>query len=182
MRTPGRSVGPGDAAASGTSQGYLLAELLTGVLGVLFASGEYGAGMIRATLAAVPKRLSVRYAKAWSSAASSSARPWSTRSSLSSAPKRSWATTTAGIRSTDPAALRVVFGVGIYHPGGVARQRVGLDRVQHTAPCGAPDHLGAARDHLGSARLGRPRSPAFGTSAFGPRTRRPLRQSPRVVR
>lgn len=60
----GARLAPEDAAASGTSQGYLLAELLIGVLGVLFVSGEYGTGMIRSTLAAVPKRIPVLYAKA----------------------------------------------------------------------------------------------------------------------
>ena len=35
-----------------------------GALGVLVVSGEYSTGMIRATLAAVPKRLPVLVAKA----------------------------------------------------------------------------------------------------------------------
>ena len=41
-----------------------LAQLAIGVLGVLLISGEYSTGMIRATLAAVPKRLPVLWAKA----------------------------------------------------------------------------------------------------------------------
>jgi len=44
--------------------GVNLAELLVGVLGVLAATGEYSSGMIRATLAAVPRRLPVLAAKA----------------------------------------------------------------------------------------------------------------------
>lgn len=45
--------------------GVNLAELTVGVLGVLVATGEYGTGMIRATLAAVPRRLPVLAAKAF---------------------------------------------------------------------------------------------------------------------
>jgi ABC-2 type transport system permease protein len=44
--------------------GVNLGQLAIGVLGVLVISGEYSTGMIRATLAAVPTRLPVLYAKA----------------------------------------------------------------------------------------------------------------------
>ncbi|HET7658884.1 MAG TPA: hypothetical protein VFK66_00750 [Oryzihumus sp.] len=44
--------------------GIFLAQLALGVLGVLFITGEYATGMIRATLAAVPARLPVLWAKA----------------------------------------------------------------------------------------------------------------------
>jgi hypothetical protein len=44
--------------------GVNLAELTVGVLGVLAATGEYATGMIRATFAAVPRRLPVLVAKA----------------------------------------------------------------------------------------------------------------------
>ncbi|MCM3883352.1 ABC transporter permease [Frankia sp. R82] len=44
--------------------GVFLAQLAIGVLGVLTFSGEYGTGMIRATLTAVPHRLPVLWAKA----------------------------------------------------------------------------------------------------------------------
>jgi ABC-2 type transport system permease protein len=54
---------PEDAAPSGVMQGYFLGQLLIGVLGVLFVSGEYTTGMIRSTLAAVPTRLPVLAAK-----------------------------------------------------------------------------------------------------------------------
>jgi ABC-2 type transport system permease protein len=43
--------------------GFNLAQLAVGVLGVLLIAGEYPAGMIRATLGAVPKRLPVLWAK-----------------------------------------------------------------------------------------------------------------------
>jgi ABC-2 type transport system permease protein len=55
---------PEDAAPSGALQGLFAGQLLIGVLGVLFVTGEYSTGMIRSTLAAVPRRLPVLGAKA----------------------------------------------------------------------------------------------------------------------
>jgi ABC-2 type transport system permease protein len=55
-----------DTAAKGISTallGVLFAQLILGVVGVLAFSGEYGTGMIRATLAVVPARLPVLWAK-----------------------------------------------------------------------------------------------------------------------
>jgi ABC-2 type transport system permease protein len=55
-------VSAGNTAANGVSVallGVLFAQLVVGVIGVLAFSGEYGTGMIRATLAAVPSRLPV---------------------------------------------------------------------------------------------------------------------------
>lgn len=43
--------------------GSMFAQMAVGVLGVLLISGEYSTGMIRATLAAVPKRLPALWAK-----------------------------------------------------------------------------------------------------------------------
>jgi ABC-2 type transport system permease protein len=59
-------VSAADSAAKGISAallGVLFAQLVIGVIGVLAFSGEYGTGMIRATLAAVPARLPVLWAK-----------------------------------------------------------------------------------------------------------------------
>ncbi|HEX4290638.1 MAG TPA: hypothetical protein VH021_17070, partial [Trebonia sp.] len=53
-------------AAAGVSSsllGLLFSQLVVGVVGVLAFSGEYGTGMIRATLAVVPSRLPVLWAK-----------------------------------------------------------------------------------------------------------------------
>jgi ABC-2 type transport system permease protein len=50
--------------ASLSLTGSFLAQLAIGVLGVLAITNEYGSGMIRATFAAVPQRLSVLAAKA----------------------------------------------------------------------------------------------------------------------
>ncbi|MCU1623786.1 MAG: transporter permease [Frankiales bacterium] len=47
-----------------TLVGVNLAQLIVGVLGVLLISGEYATGMVRATFAAVPRRLPVLTAKA----------------------------------------------------------------------------------------------------------------------
>jgi ABC-2 type transport system permease protein len=54
---------PAATAVSVSLYGVLLAQLVLGVLGVLVFSGEYGTGMIRATLAVVPSRLPVLWAK-----------------------------------------------------------------------------------------------------------------------
>ena len=59
-------VSAGNSAAAGVSSallGLLFAQLVLGVVGVLAFSGEYGTGMIRATLAVVPSRLPVLWAK-----------------------------------------------------------------------------------------------------------------------
>jgi ABC-2 type transport system permease protein len=59
-------ISPGNTAASGVSViliGVVFAQLVIGVVGVLAFSGEYGTGMIRATLAVVPSRLPVLWAK-----------------------------------------------------------------------------------------------------------------------
>lgn len=65
------SAGGGDTAsefannpAGATLQGTLIAQLIIGVLGVLVITSEYATGLIRSTLAAVPRRLPVLWAKA----------------------------------------------------------------------------------------------------------------------
>lgn len=59
----GGNLQPDDVVASSTMQGYYLGQLLIGALGVLFVSGEFSTGMIRSTLAGVPRRLPVIWAK-----------------------------------------------------------------------------------------------------------------------
>jgi len=52
------------ATVAGRSQlGGLISQLVVGVLAVLFISGEYGTGMIRSAMIAVPRRLPVLWAK-----------------------------------------------------------------------------------------------------------------------
>ncbi|MFY9934299.1 MAG: ABC transporter permease subunit [Streptosporangiaceae bacterium] len=63
---PAYRVSAGNPAATVVSSGLLgvlFAQLVIGVIGVLAFSGEYGTGMIRATLAVVPSRLPVLWAK-----------------------------------------------------------------------------------------------------------------------
>ncbi|MEV7595883.1 ABC transporter permease [Kitasatospora sp. NPDC089797] len=65
--TSGRPMDRDFAAASALSLslfGTNFAQLALGVLGVLVAAGEYSTGMIRSTLAAVPRRLPVLWSKA----------------------------------------------------------------------------------------------------------------------
>ena len=59
-------ISAGNSAAGGITislVGILFAQLVFGMLGVLAFSGEYATGMIRATLAVVPSRLPVLWAK-----------------------------------------------------------------------------------------------------------------------
>jgi ABC-2 type transport system permease protein len=50
--------------ASAPLRGFLVAQLVVGVLGILLVTGEYATGMIRSTFTAVPRRLRVVGAKA----------------------------------------------------------------------------------------------------------------------
>ncbi|MEV4560487.1 ABC transporter permease [Kitasatospora sp. NPDC049285] len=66
--TSGRPMDRGDFANANALTlslfGTHFAQLALGVLGVLIAAGEYSTGMIRSTLAAVPRRLPVLWSKA----------------------------------------------------------------------------------------------------------------------
>lgn len=61
-RLPAASRASFDAVTT-VLQGHRFAQLAIGVLGVMLVSSEYSTGMIRATLAAVPRRLPVLWAK-----------------------------------------------------------------------------------------------------------------------
>ena len=54
---------PTGTRSTSRSSGVRLSQLAIGVLGVLVITGEYSTGMIRARIAAVPKRLPVLWAK-----------------------------------------------------------------------------------------------------------------------
>lgn len=60
---PGPGSGGASDAISVALTGLTFASLAIGVLGVLISAGEYSTGMIRSTLAAVPKRLPVLWSK-----------------------------------------------------------------------------------------------------------------------
>ncbi len=94
--------------------GVYLAQLTIGLLGVLVATGEYTTGMIRATLTAVPRRLTVLWAKlgvfalvvAVTSIALLLVTFLAGQAILSGAH--------AGVSLADPGVLRAVTGTGLY--------------------------------------------------------------------
>ncbi|SFF60717.1 ABC-type transport system involved in multi-copper enzyme maturation, permease component [Actinacidiphila alni] len=99
----------------GTSlQGFFLAQLAIGVLGVLMISGEYATGMIRASLSAVPRRLPVLWAKAglyavvtWVLMTAGSLIAFLSGQALLSSRH-------IGASLSDPGAVRMVLGTGLY--------------------------------------------------------------------
>lgn len=103
-----------DAVASATMQGYYLAELLVGVLGALFVTGDYASGMVRSTFAAVPARTPVLLAKAgvFTAVALLTFTVTSLVTFLSSQALLShWR---PGYSLSDPTALRAVLGTGLF--------------------------------------------------------------------
>jgi ABC-2 type transport system permease protein len=103
-----------DIAPSSTLQGYYLGQLLIGALGVLFVSGEYGTGMIRSTLVAVPRRLPVLWAKlvVFVTVTAVSMITVSIVAFVCAQALLSHYRT--GFSLSDPGVLRVVIGTGIY--------------------------------------------------------------------
>jgi ABC-2 type transport system permease protein len=92
--------------------GVILAELTVGILGVLAATGEYATGMIRATFAAVPRRLPVLAAKAGVLATVTFA---VCLAAVFTAFAGGQALLGAhGISLSHPGALRAVFGAALY--------------------------------------------------------------------
>jgi ABC-2 type transport system permease protein len=121
-----------DATAT-SLRGYYLVQLIVGVLGVLVVTGEYSTGMIRSSLAAVPHRLPVLWAKTLVFAvitfvvttASSFVAFFAGQALLSS----------QHIQTTidAPGVLRAVIGTGLYLTG-VGVLGVGLGWIlRHTA-------------------------------------------------
>jgi ABC-2 type transport system permease protein len=100
--------------ASATVRGYLLTQLIVGVLGVLFVTGEYGTGMIRSTFAAVPRRLHVLAAK--TVVFSTVALVLMTLASFAAffGGQIFLSAHDHGSSLSDPGALRAVAGVGVY--------------------------------------------------------------------
>ena len=114
-------------------RGYLLVQLVVGVLGVLVVSGEYGTGMIRSSLAAAPKRLPVFWGKAItlsvivfvSTTVSSFIAYFAVQPILN--------TQGLGYALTSPGMVRALFGVGLYATG-IGLLGVGLGWIlRHTA-------------------------------------------------
>lgn len=94
--------------------GAYLAPLTVGVLGVLLVIGEYGTGMVRATLSAVPRRLPVLWAKLGVFAAAAVVVSEITLLVTFGVGQMLLAHTHAGASLGDPGVLRAVFGAGLY--------------------------------------------------------------------
>lgn len=94
--------------------GVYLAQLTYGVLGVLFITGEYATGMIRATLSAVPRRLPVVWAKlaVFAVVAAVTATAALVVSMLIG--QAILSARHAGVSLADPGVLRVTVGAGLY--------------------------------------------------------------------
>jgi ABC-2 type transport system permease protein len=103
-----------DSAPSGALQGYFLGQLLIGVLGVLFVSGEYSTGMIRSTLAAVPRRLPVLLAKSVVFATISLITMVAAAFAAFGGAQVFLSHYGHGSSLSDPGVLRVVAGTGLY--------------------------------------------------------------------
>ena len=105
---------PDDIVASSTQQGYYLGQLLIGALGVLFVSGEFSTGMIRSTFGAVPTRLPVLWAKlvVFTAVIATSMIAITVVTFLCAQALLSDYRT--GFSLSDPGAVRVVIGTGVY--------------------------------------------------------------------
>jgi ABC-2 type transport system permease protein len=108
------SLDANDIVASSTMQGYYLGQLLIGALGVLFVTGEYSTGMIRSTMTAVPRRVPVVWAKLIVFVAATL--PLLVVMCVVSfvAAQGFISRYRPGFSLTDPGALRVVIGTGVY--------------------------------------------------------------------
>ncbi len=94
--------------------GLYLAQVAFGTLGVLVISSEYGTGMIRATVAAVPQRRAVLAAKGIVFAASSLVLAEILSFSAFGIGQAILAPTHASVSITAPGALRATVGGGLY--------------------------------------------------------------------
>jgi ABC-2 type transport system permease protein len=102
------------APASISLYGVYLAQLTIGALGVMLFTGEYSTGMIRATLAAVPARLPVLWAKLGVFAAVALAALEAALFLSFLAGQAILAQHHSGASLSDPGALRAVIGAGLY--------------------------------------------------------------------
>lgn len=95
-------------------RGVYLAQLAIGVLGVLVITGEYGTGMIRSSLAAVPRRVPVVIAKAIVFAAVTFAVALPT--TFVGFLLGQWAQAGTHVQANlgTPGALRAIFGAALY--------------------------------------------------------------------
>ena len=94
--------------------GVIIAQLAVGVLGVLLLSGEYATGMIRASLTAAPKRLTVLWAKLLVFAGVVGAVSITAAFMAFFAGQAMLSSEHIQVSITSPGALRMVIGAGVY--------------------------------------------------------------------
>jgi ABC-2 type transport system permease protein len=123
----------GESPGSFVTWGMMIAQITAIVLGTLVATSEYGTGMIRATLAATPRRGSVLAAKAL--VVSSTLFVVGTATAFVGYFAGNWflAREGVGLSLSDDGVLRAMFGSGLYMAGlGLFAAALGL-LVRHTA-------------------------------------------------
>ena len=122
-----------ESPASFVTWGMMFAQITAIVLGTLTVTSEYGTGMIRATLAATPRRGSVLAAKAL--VLSSTLFVAGTGTAFAGYFAGNWFLDNAGVGIAlgDDGVLRAMFGSGLYLAGlGLFAAAVGL-LLRHTA-------------------------------------------------
>ena len=110
-------MGPGERQSDLTNfslTGIYLAQIAFGTLGVLAISSEYGTGMIRATLTAVPQRRTVLAAKAVVLAAATTLVGEITSFSAFGLGQAVLSSKHIGVSLGDPGAFRATAGAGLY--------------------------------------------------------------------
>ena len=105
---------PGNTAISTSLTGTFFAQLAVGVLGALLITGEYTTGMIRASLAVVPKRLPVLWAKLAVLAAVVFATMLVSSLVAFELGQAILSSKDLGTSLSDPVAVRSVFGAALY--------------------------------------------------------------------
>ena len=123
----------GESAGSFGTWGMMIAQITAIVLGTLAVTSEYGTGMIRATLAATPRRGAVLAAKAI--VVSSTLFVVGTVTAFAGYFAGNWFLDREGVglALSDEGVLRALFGSGLYMAGlGLFAAALGL-LVRHTA-------------------------------------------------
>ena len=122
-----------EAPGSFVTWGLMIAQVTAVVLGTLVATSEYGSGMIRATLAAVPRRGSVLAAKAIVLTGTLLVLGTVTAFAGYLGGNAFLSAEGIGLSLDDEGVLRAMFGSGLYLAGlGLLSMAVGL-LVRHTA-------------------------------------------------
>jgi ABC-2 type transport system permease protein len=105
---------PGSTASSVSLTGTFFAQLAIGVLGALMITGEYGTGMIRASLTVVPKRLPMLWAKLTVLAAAVFSTMLITSLTAFLLGQALLSGKHLNVALSNPTALRSVFGAALY--------------------------------------------------------------------